>query len=273
MKYELAPEEAQPVANVIATYWRRLRFNVRWGVPLKNAPYCTTLLAEKRELQCLVEAQGSLGYGRSIQDLARWLAANNEYAELYLATTSESDMQAGLLTELKKDGVGIILVDDKKSVSIYQKAINHALVVTPEPTLRYGNYKQDVQNAVNKFNMVDRMDGLRDMCELVEELTEKLALKAVSRSYLNIDKPGIEKKDWSEQINLLASRDAYTSGHQPIVADTLKTDLHSFRGARNLFDHKVRTKREEYKRQRQFAERMMMGPRLVTELVSLIRKI
>ena len=59
----------------------------------------------------------------------------------------------------------------------------------------------------------------------------------------------------------------------PIVTGIFKNDLHSFRGARNLVDHKVRGKRDDVKRQKQFAERMMQGPRLVSELVSLQRKV
>lgn len=274
MKYEFTAEEAQPVANAVAVYLNGRGFRVHCERLFReDAPYRTTLLAEKRELQCLVEAQCSPSYGRAFRDLAHWLAANNEYVELYLATTSESDIQTGLLTELGKDGVGILVVDNNKSISAPLRAINYALVVTPEPTLKYGDYKQEVQSAVRKFNMVNRKDGLRDMCEIVEGLTEKLALKAVSKGYLRIDKSKIEMANWQNKINILASPQNYNSGYQPIVADNLKTDLHSFRGARNLMAHKVRNRREDARRQRQFQERMMMGPRLVAELVSLKRKI
>ena len=56
-----------------------------------------------------------------------------------------------------------------------------------------------------------------------------------------------------------------------IEAD-LKDDLHSFTRGRNLVDHKVKGKRQEEKRQKQFADRMMQGPRLIAELVLLQRK-
>jgi hypothetical protein len=274
VKYKFTPDEAQPVANAVASHLRRQGFKVRYETPLKkDAQYlCPTLLAKKRELWWLVEAQGNPSYGKTIRDLAHWLAANNEYAELYLATTAESDIQTGLLTELEKDGVGFLLVNDDKSVEVYRNAINHALVVTPEPTLKYGCYRQEVTSAVTKFNTVNRKDGLRDMCEIVEGLTEKLVQKAVDKGYF-LDERITEGKDWCGQINILASAKTYKSGHRPIVEDTLKTDLHSFRGARNLMAHKPRNAREEAKRQRQFQERMMMGPRLVAELVSLMHRI
>jgi hypothetical protein len=83
----------------------------------------------------------------------------------------------------------------------------------------------------------------------------------------------IKAKDWSSQIDTLASKHAYTPGMDPIVSTIFKNDLHSFRGARNLVDHKERGKRDDANRQKQFAERMMQGARLVAELVSLQRKV
>ena len=80
-------------------------------------------------------------------------------------------------------------------------------------------------------------------------------------------------KDWASQINELARGEAYNDSYLPIVKPTFKDDLHSFRGARNLVDHKVRSALEEKNRQKQFADRMMQGPRLVADLIALRRKI
>lgn len=185
---------------------------------------------------------------------------------------SDAVLQAGTLEEMRKDGVGLLVVDEH-AISESQKARNPALVVTPDPTLRFGDCKEEVVEAVKKFNDVDRKDGLRDMCEVVERETEGLALLAVRKGWLKMDERAIKRKDWSSQIDALSSNDAYTAGHDPTLSSTLKTDLHSFRGARNLVNHKVRGKRDDAKRQKQFAERMVQGPRLVAELVSLKRKV
>ena len=80
-------------------------------------------------------------------------------------------------------------------------------------------------------------------------------------------------KDWASQINELARWEVYNPPHGPVISPSLKDDLQSFRGARNLVDHKVRSGREDTSRQRQFAERMMQGPRLVAVLVSIKRRI
>lgn len=274
MKFVVTPEEAQFPALAVAKQFRKRGMTVRSEVEAwSGSPYRTTLVARKSGLCLLVEAQGILNYGKAIKELATWLAAHRHYAELYLATGYEAVFQAGILGEMKRDGVGLLVVDENGVVSESHKARNPALVVTPEPTLRFGDCKLEVLDAVRKFNDVDRKDGLRDMCEVVERETEELALRAVRKGLLTMDEAAIEAKDWSSQIDTLASKNAYVTGKTPIVSATLKNDLHSFRGARNLVDHKVKGKRDDSNRQKQFAERMMQGPRLTAELLSLQRKL
>jgi hypothetical protein len=274
MKFIVTPEEAQAPALAVARQLRKRGMTVKAEIePWPGSPYRTTLVARHSGFCILVEAQGVLNYGKAIKELATRLAANRNYAELYLATVSEAVLQAGMLGEMKRDGVGLLVVDENGVVSESQKARNPALVVTPEPTLRFGDCKQEVLDAVKKFNEIDRKDGLRDLCETVERETEELALRAVRKGLLNMNEAAITAKDWSSQIDTLASKNAYNPGANPIVSTTFKNDLHSFRGARNLVDHKVKGKRDNANRQKQFAERMMQGPRLVAELVSLQRRL
>lgn len=274
MKFVVTPEEAQPAALALVAHFRRHGMTVKTEVAAwPGAPYQTTLVARKSGLSLLVEAQGIPNYGKAIKELATWLAANRCYAELYLATLTESVVQAGMLGEMRGDGVGLLVVDEKGAVSESQRARNPALVVTPEPTLRFGGCTREVLDSIKKFNDVDRKDGLRDMCEVVERETEELAVRAVRKGWLVMDEAAVVAKDWSSQIDTLASKNAYTSGKTPVVTPTFRNDLHSFRGARNLVNHKVRGKRDDIHRQKQFAERMMQGPRLVAELVSLQRKV
>jgi hypothetical protein len=274
MNFIVTPEEAQPAALAITKHFRKRGMTVTIEVEAwPSAPYRTTLVARKQGLCLLVEAQGTLNYGKALKGLATWLAANRYHAELYLATVSEAVIQAGMLGEMKSDGVGLLVINEHGVVSESQRARNPALVVTPDPTLRFGDCKHEVLNAVTKFNDVDRKDGLRDMCEVVERETEELALRAVKKGWLTMDEATIKGKDWSSQIDTLASKNAYNVGKDPVVSPTFKNDLHSFRGARNLVNHKVRGKRDDANRQKQFAERMMQGPRLVAELVSLQRRV
>ena len=274
MRFEVTPEEAQRPAVAMIKYFEEQGMTVMVEKPAwPTAPYRTTVVAKKAGRYVLVEAQGTLNYGRSLKDLVAWLARNRQYAEIYLATAAEAIVQAGALQEMKVDGVGLFVVSDDGVVTEQQRARNHALVITPDPTLTFGNWKHPIQKAVQKFNETDRQDGLRDMCEIVERLTDEVGVAACRRGWLKIPEADFKAKDWASQINELVRKEAYTPSHQPVVGASLKDDLHSFRGCRNLLDHKVRSRREDSKRQRQFAERMMQGPRLAAELMSIKRKI
>lgn len=103
-------------------------------------------------------------------------------------------------------------------------------------------------------------------------ITEELGVTACRKGRLKIPEEPFRNKDWAGQINELARPEAYKSPFTPIVSASLKDDLHSFRGGRNLVDHKTRSLREEKRRQMQFADRMMQGPRLVAELLALKRR-
>ncbi|HVM62703.1 MAG TPA: hypothetical protein VMV72_17710 [Verrucomicrobiae bacterium] len=273
MIFNFTPDEARAIALAVAKHCQRRGMKVRVEcAPWSAAPYRPTLFGQKGGLSVIVEAQGTLDYHKALKEFASWLAVNRCYAEFALATTNDATTKTGVLEELRRDGVGLLIIGDDGQVSESIRPRNSALVVTPDPTLRYGECKTEVMSALTKFNSVDRKDGLRDMCELVERETEKLGLLAINKGLLRLTAVAFTTQDWSGQINTLASPNAYNAGRQPIVSDLFKTDLHSFRGARNLVDHKVRGKRDDVRREKQFPERMMQGPRLVAELVYLQRR-
>ena len=76
-----------------------------------------------------------------------------------------------------------------------------------------------------------------------------------------------------KKIDILGSAAQATGARSPLLESQLKIDLHSFRGARNLFDHPVRGMRAENRRELQLHERMIQGPRLLSELLRLQRKV
>jgi ribosomal protein S13 len=274
MKFSFTPEEAQGIGIAVARHFRKAKGKPRIEAPAwDGAPYRTTLLFAKGQPQVFIDCQASPSYGTGLKELAVQLAAKRLYAELYIATGAEAVLSGQMLQALSNDGVGLFLVADNGMVARHSAARNAALVVTPDPTLKLGDCKQETQAALEKFNDVNRKDGLRDMCDLVERETKKVALKASRKGVVTASEQAIESMDWSTQINHLASAKGYAPGRQVLVDDKLKNDIHSFRGARNLLDHPVRGKRQEAKRERQFAERMVQGPRLVAELVSLRRKL
>lgn len=274
IKFTFTPEEARPIAKVVARWVKKHHGHTctveRPAWPA--APYRTTLVSKSNNPKILVEAQGRMNYHRSLAELRAWISDFRHHAELYLAVPAEGAIDARGLEEMRSAGVGLLLVDDKKQVSVSFAARSPALIVTPDPTLRYGDCTDQTLSAIAKFNTVDRRDGLRDMCELVERETERLAIAASRRGRMNISESAITAMDWSSQINALASAKA-ASPRTPLMDEAMKNDYHSFRGARNLVDHPARTKRDAARRERQYAERMTQGPRLIAELVSLRRQV
>jgi hypothetical protein len=129
-----------------------------------------------------------------------------------------------------------------------------------------------VQASLDKFNRVDRKDGLRDMCEIVELETRRVfrvvARKGVMRAQAQRNGP----MGWSDVINLLASNNSYIPPAVPVVDETLKIELHAFRSARNLVDHPPSSAWEGRRTQAKYMDKMMQGARLITELLACQRR-
>ncbi|MFL5915228.1 MAG: hypothetical protein ACJ752_06270 [Gaiellaceae bacterium] len=268
------PDEARPTALAVAAWLEPEKFKIKLEETIDGAPYRPTILATNAGLSFLVEAQGTPSFSAGLKEFATWLRAERAYAQLYVAvSTGDETMLSGrMLNELKAHGCGLLLVTGAAVVVAFE-AVNPALVITPDPTLKFGHCKIEVQAAVSRFNGGERKAGLRDMCELIERETNVLGRKLARKGWLDKDQRTVDAMDFSATINVIASNQRYTGGRSPLMSDKLKTDLHSFRGARNLVDHPVSSKREEIKRERQFPERMMMGPRLISELVPLQRRV
>jgi len=242
-----------------------------------EAPYRTTIIAKRAGFPTiLVEVLLESVYPRQLRELRRWLFAEHLDVELYVSFSPESQGAVSTWSDLRSDGVGIIIVEKsgrKFSLRFEGKARNPALTIRSDPGVRLGVLAQKVGAAISKFNEVDRMDALRDMVEIVEGQTKELAILACRMGWLRKDEYYVSRIDWLNLINHLAATDTYIGGHGPLIDDNLKLDLQSFRGARNLFDHNARGRRKVAERQRQFFERMVQGPRLVHELLALCRKV
>lgn len=274
MDFLITPEEAQPCAERLLGWLRSkggklIVERAAWD----DSPYRTTLYRKTDEELTLYEVQGQLSFHQRLQNFAQWLAAQRHSAELFLVAEESSATTAQLFVELKRYGVGLLLLRDDGHFHCPIAARNPALQVTLDPSLRFGTTRSEVMACLDKFNHGYRKDALRDLCEMVERETEKILVKAAEKGWVLLTKSHIHSKDWSEQINTLGSGQIMTAGRKALIDSKLKDDLHSFRGARNLVDHKARSKHEEQRRQRQFAERILMGARLVSELTELRRRI
>lgn len=267
MKFTLTPDEAQAIAETVHADLKRKHFGVEIEQPLTDDAPIPTLVAERSGLTVAVEAQRKPKLTPSIRELAIWSIRERRYAQVYVATDIDATLSARLLKDFKGLGIGLMVVDGT-DVEVSHEAQIPALVVTPDPNLKLGRCKAEVKALVKQFNEIDRKAALREMCDLVERETDKLCRKLASKSWFDLDAASVDALDWSEQINIAASKKRYSDGRDPVIRSSLKTDLDSFRGARNLVNHKVKNKKERKKLELQFVERMMMGPRLTYELLA-----
>ncbi len=278
MDYICTPEEAQAIAEAVKDFLQRQRYSVQIEKAITaQVKYRTTLTATRNHYSILVDAQHKPEVDQSLTDLIVWLLSNSKCAELFIATDRAASFSGKFFKALDNTGIGLIIVEEDGSIRIDRNPKNPALIVRPEPGLKYGKHSVGVNACLTKFNTPTsllsednlRKDALRDLCEIVESQTEELGVLLGKKRFITCDGDAFRSLDWSKQINLLAATGAYNSGITPVVSDSLRTDLHSFRDARNKLDHKVRSKRAEIERQQQMPERMMMGPRLVADLVSI----
>jgi len=244
-----------------------------WTIKLEealaaDAPLRTTIKAEKKgQPVMLIEAQGTAMYPQHVRDLRTWIHAERAYCSLSLAVSESATVAGSTLSRLARDGVGLLVVHQDGEIAVAQRAIVPALVVTPDPGLRLGKYKAKVTAIVTDFNLGNRKAALRELCDLVELETLNLAKKAATKGLIGKTVPQLERMRWGNRIDVLSAKSLSVTG-TPVITSKLADDLRSFSGARNLVDHPATSLADERRRERQFPERMLMGCRLISDVVA-----
>jgi len=176
MEFDDFAIEARRIAAAVASYLQEQGYRVLVEHPIRaDAPLRTSLLATRKSLSLLVEVQSRVKLEGAVTVLARWLANKHEYAELYVATRSDAMLSGGLLSVARSEGIGILSIDESGRVERHMAARNHALQVALHPQLSLGRHKVRVRELYERFNGGDRIDALRDLCELVEGETDMAA--------------------------------------------------------------------------------------------------
>jgi hypothetical protein len=276
MKIDFVAEEAKSLAVATMKHLKQRKLTAKFNEPLwKDASYITQISGVGGDCPKLFELQAGAQYIELFKNFVRYVASQRISCEIYLVTSSDAAITGADLKDLKADGVGLILVDGRLQVTIQHEARNPALTVNVDPTLKFSakSVGKEVVAAIQKFNQVNRKDGLKDMCEIVERETLNLGLKAVQKNHLNITGQDFESKNFHGQIQTLGTNTSYHPGKPQIFDANASNDMQSFRGARNLLNHKAKNKAEELRRNRQMHDRMVMGARLVSELLDYQRKV
>lgn len=262
------------MAEAAAKDLTRRKYSVTLESALREgAPFRTTLIGARAGYPTiLVDAHGTPTLTDGLRALANWLGAEREYCELFVVVDEEASTTPKLQVSLREIGIGLLVCAADGAVSTEIPARNAALVVTPDPGLKYWHNKAEVMRLVDRFNRGERKDALRDLCELLERETELVVEKAIVRGVVNLSQSQLAGMKWGNQIEALAAPGRHVRG-TPTLSNSQKDDFISFKGARNLLDHKVKTENERAKREHQYAERMMQGCRLLSEISTIRRSV
>lgn len=273
--FEFTGVEAQPVALAVRAYLAADKYSVVFETPCHpEAGYRPVVLGTQSGHMVIVEAQHSPAYLDPFANFVNWFFARRLSGEIYVATHEERPISGAMLKAIKRDGVGLLLVDDDGRVTRQSEAKNPMLQVSLDQTLALGGERGNVAKLYQRFNDNDRKAALRDLCELFEKIVTVFALKAAKKGALKIPEAKIERLSLSNKIDALGSADQSNRlDGTAVLPDALKARLHSFRTARNLVDHPAITRRQEIKREQQFVPRMLEGPPLIADMLSLTRKI
>lgn len=196
IEFLFTPEEAQTTASAVVGHYRRETYTVLVEAAVADdLRLRPTVTAESKGLRILVEAQGKPKYSEELKELVRWATANQRlYGQIYIATSINSEIGGNLLTSIHRDGIGLLLVDDQGNVIVSREARNPALTVWPDPTLKLGRCKSEVEEEVQRFNDGQRKAALQQICEIVERETDALARKAARKGWLKQNEEIVSKR-------------------------------------------------------------------------------
>jgi len=174
--------------------------------------------------------------------------------------------------ELEKKGIGLLIIKENEiKEDLGTIPCNRKLAL--DSTHRFPNYKEKVLSLLSNYNKGNCLNALRDLSELVEEATMKLAIKAAKKSIINVDPKKIEEKklNWDTVINILSLPNYNNTPQTKILDKTVSSSLTSFKDVRNLGDH-WKTKKEKEQIEEKYPVSMMQGLDLLRDLNKLIKK-
>lgn len=85
---------------------------------------------------------------------------------------------------------------------------------------------------VKNFNEGHRIGALRQMCEIGERETDKLALQAARKQWLNASENDVSKMKWANQIDVLSADKSYQGNRKSPLPSRLVNYLNAFWGTR-----------------------------------------
>lgn len=263
-------KSAVQVAVAVAEYLSKEEgFRVETDKPYsKSSPVRTTLYCKRGDEVWLVEVMDSLAVDPLLDELVLDLAHEQAKAGVLVAVGDGAILPVTAMRQLARRGIGVLVVHDDGSVQPVQMPRIFAYSVPIDKGPGLGHRQAEIGRIQRRYNDGSRLDAARELCEVIESEVGKLASRLAERGYIDVSVKKVERMSFEQQIDVLDEDERWVEGRKRVADKKLRNDLQSFRGARNLVSHPVKSAKERARRDSQLHERMVQGPRLVRELLA-----
>lgn len=267
MIFEYLDESLWPAADAIILHYQQKGFRVKVEKPLNEADnYRPTLIFEKRSyITEVVEIKQEYKVDRTLSEFVQKCLAEQRPVKIWVCVPdiegNEPSMTVKNETLFHQNGIGRYHFDGNQ-IEEMQIAVECHLrfVLPPGPVLPN---QRDILSAIGKFNGGNRVDGVRDIGELLEAAITDLGVYAHRKNRFSRC-PSITDftdKDFDGQVRKLGEG---TGGIRILEPNTV-TDIISAKNTRNL-SHHPRDVRQKRQLDEQAKAKMSESIRLLREL-------
>lgn len=270
LKFEILDENLRPVAKVIAEHYKNKKYRILCEKTLReDYSFRPTLICKKGGENVAIEVMREPAFPFYFESFMKDCLVKREDLKIYLAfpyTVGEKEIAftRSFSLKAKEYGIGILLVKDNRVIED-TKAIKCYMRITMSEFGNIVGSKGQICNILDKFNEGQFVDAIRDITELVEDIVDRLAIKAAKKRKIVPTSQKVDSLDFEGKINLLSAPQWQGKRQKRYFSEDLKDDLKSFKRAR-ILSHHPRNRKEEKKLEKQSLERMRMGIRLVQEI-------
>ncbi|MFA5164298.1 MAG: hypothetical protein WC481_01870 [Candidatus Omnitrophota bacterium] len=236
----------------------------------RAASFRPTLICKKGNENIAIEIRNDPVFSEYFEDFVKDCLAERRPVKVYLAMPSilgeeEIALTHSFMSKANGYGVGVFLVHEKEVIE-YIKSVKCNMRIGPNDCIISSRGKDKILPIISRFNKGEPIDAIRDITELVENLVDNLAKKASKKRKVVPRIKEVTDMNFETKINLLSASDWHGKHQKKHFNEDFKSDLKSFKGARNL-SHHPRDKVLSKKLEQQLIERMLMGTRLSNDLL------
>ena len=238
----------------------------------KSYPWTPTLTANTPLGRATFDVRDVMRFEPQLfKNYVQYCQINRIEVEIWLVVVSDSDDFSyfhTFLKEMKINGVGLMVVSPTHK-DIVIKAIPMSVkhnFSNEEVDVKY--YGAKTRRARDRFTDGDWLDAFKEQILIFEQAVTDVLKTADKKGVVCLSKK-IAKMQLHESIDLLGDPNKSLPQGSPVLIERNRLDCLSYKNGRNLASHPRTSLEEERILYRAVLEKMMMGFRLIQELVAI----